>query len=55
MRRVIYRDETTDTVEVSINEHYAEIFIKCLLESNYMVSKKGDGANVLVKFRKDDE
>ena len=56
MRRpIIYHDETDDTIEVSINEHYADVFINCLLESNYMVSKHGDGAEVRVRFRRDDD
>ena len=56
MRRgIIYRDETKDTVELSINEHYADLFIKCLMESNYMVGKRGDGANVLIKIRRNDD
>lgn len=54
-RAMIYHDETTDTIEVSINEHYADLFIKCLMESNYMVGKRGDGAEVRVRFRRDDD
>lgn len=56
MRRgIIYKDETKDTVEVSINQRYADTFINCLLGSNYWVAKKEDGAEVRVKFRREDD
>lgn len=44
-RGIIYRDETKDTVELSINEHY-KTFCEILLENGYSVRIKGNGTDV---------
>lgn len=54
-RGMIYTDDAKGIVELSINEHYVDTFIKCLHESNYWTAIKGDGAQVIVRIRRDDE
>lgn len=51
---MIYEDTTKDEIKISVNEHVADTFIKCLLESGYMVGKRGDGANIMVKIRREE-